>query len=232
MDKKILKQLKSDYEELEIKPSSDLWDQIDASLEKKPEVTLKSATSFQWWKYAAVILLLISVGTLIFYNRDFNAEKENYTVKKNVEKEVLKNENRSELITDKENLNENISPKIVKEDAHQKILQKNSQNLKITKENSPSYISERTETKMVLNKSEIIDDKEEKVESHSLPLVSNTPKVSYVTANDLLLARELNVSREKANEDARRFGVIPIDKVIPKLGNVTVLGVTVYVDPK
>ncbi|MCW3169019.1 hypothetical protein OMO38_10835 [Chryseobacterium sp. 09-1422] len=232
MDKKILKQLKSDYEELEIKPSSDLWDQIDASLEKKPEVILQSATSFQWWKYAAVILLLISVGTLIFYNRDFNAEKANYAVKKNVEKEVLKNENRSELITDKESLNENISPKIVKEEAHQKILHKYSQNLKITKENSPSHISERTETKIVLNKSEINDDKQEKVENHSLPLVSNTPKVSYVTANDLLLARELDVSREKANEDARRFGVIPIDKVIPKLGNVTVLGVTVYVDPK
>ena len=35
MEKKILKQLKTEYESLEIKPSANLWDQIEGALEKE-----------------------------------------------------------------------------------------------------------------------------------------------------------------------------------------------------
>lgn len=231
MDKKILKQLKSDYEELEIKPSTNLWDQIDVALEKEPEVILKSASYSQWWKYAAVILLLICVGTMIYYNRDFTTEKTDYIVKENLKKEILKSEDSSEVIPQKEILIEENDPKIVKKTS-QKIQENNNKDLVPQKETAKPQFSEPAEPKIVINQTENQIDKQENVENHLQPLVSDAKKISYITANDLLMGRELDESREKANKDIRRFGVIPIDKVIPKLGNVTVLGVTVYVDPK
>ncbi|MDF2930717.1 MAG: hypothetical protein K0R36_48 [Chryseobacterium sp.] len=231
MERKILKQLKSDYEELEIKPSADLWDQIDAALEKESESSLKSSFSPNWWKYAAVVLLLISFGTLIYYNRDFNTEKTDYIVKENLRKEVLKTEDNFEIIPQKENPIKETDPKIVK-DVGQNLQENNFQNLKTKKEISQPQISESKESKIVIHQPENNIDKQENIENSNQPIISDAKKISYISADDLLLGRELDKSREKANMDTRKFGVIHIDKVIPKLGNVTVLGVTVYIDPK
>ena len=73
MDKKILKQLKSDYEELEIKPSADLWSKIEAGIDEKINVSQKPA--LQWWKYAAVVLLLISFGTYFYFENQTDHKK-------------------------------------------------------------------------------------------------------------------------------------------------------------
>lgn len=42
MKNNMLNKLKSRYEELEIKPSSDLWSRLDDKLDKKPEKALIS----------------------------------------------------------------------------------------------------------------------------------------------------------------------------------------------
>jgi len=231
MERKILKQLKTDYEELEIKPSADLWDQIDAALEKETESSSKVPFSYDWWKYAAVVLLLISLGTIIYYNRDFDSKKTDYIVKKNLEKEGLKIKNNSEIIPQEENTIIETAPKIVKENGH-KVKQNKNKVLIQQKETYQPHISEPTEPKIVINQPETQINKQEKIENKINPVISDTKKISYVSANDLLLGNELDKSREKANENTKNFGVIHIGKVVPKFGNVTVLGVTVYVEPK
>ena len=231
MDKKILKQLKSDYEEREIKPSADLWDQIDAALENKSESSPKTSFSLGWWKYAAVVLLLISVGTLIYYNKGFNTEKTDYMVKQNLKKEVLKKENNSEIIPQKENPILERTSEIVKE-TDQKVKENNNQDLVPQKETFKPQISESTEPKIVIIQLEKQIDKPEKIENKITPAISETKKISYVTANELLLGNELDKTREKSKVENRNFGVIHLNKVLPNLGNVTVLGLTVYVDPK
>lgn len=231
MDKKILKQLKSDYEELEIKPSANLWDQIDAALEKESASPQKSSFSVNWWKYAAVVLLLISLGALMYYNEGFNTEKTDYIVKQNLKKEVLETENNSEKIFQKENTVIETAPKIVNE-TDQKVKQNNNKDLVSQKEIIKPQISEPTETKIVINQPENKIDQPENIENKINPVISDTKKISYVSANDLLLGRELDKSRENANMEKRNFGVIHLNKVLPNFGNVTVLGVSVYVDPK
>lgn len=230
MDDKIKKQLKSDYEELEIQPSADLWDQIDAALQKEPQFALKPASSFQWWKYAAVVLLLISTATLIFYYHDFGGEKTDYIVKNNIKKEVLKTENNSKIILQKESPIKLPEQEIAIKTDHE--IKENVQNLRLEKEFNQPRFSEPDETKIVLTQPENNLDKQENVENISQPIISDTKKISYISANDLLLGRELDKSREKSKVDTRKFGVIHIDNMIPKVGNVTVLGVTVYIDPK
>src|ERR1700750_2608050 len=89
MKKEILKQLKSDYESLERSPSEDLWDRLDQKLDETSDAPLKQ--SFQWWKYAAVILLFISAGTFLYFNNyktKFDYKKTDYAVKKGLEKTV------------------------------------------------------------------------------------------------------------------------------------------------
>lgn len=231
MDKKILKQLKSDYEEREIKPSANLWDQIDAALEKESATPQKSSFSSNWWKYAAVVLLIISLGTFMYYNDGFNTEKTDYIVKQNLKEEVLEKENYSEIIPTEEKTEEEISQEIVKET--DKILEKNDDKDLVTqKEAIQPQFSEHTESRIVINQAETSIFHHEETENKIASEISDTKKISYVTANDLLLGNELDKSREKANADTRKFGVIHRDKVFPKFNNVVVLGATVYIDPR
>ena len=231
MDKKILKQLKSDYEEREIKPSANLWDQIDAALEKESATPQKSSFLSNWWKYAAVVLLIISLGTFMYYNNGFNTEKTDYIVKQNLKEEVLEKENYSEIIPKEEKTEEEISQEIVKET--DKILEKNDdKDLVAQKEAIQPQFSEHTESIIFTNQAETSIFHQEETENKITSEISETKKISYVTANDLLLGNELDKSREKANADTRKFGVIHRDKVFPKFNNVVVLGATVYIDPR
>ncbi|MCU7616719.1 hypothetical protein NZ698_05880 [Chryseobacterium sp. PBS4-4] len=231
MDKKILKQLKSEYEELEIKPSANLWDQIDANLEKGSASLPKSSFSLKWWKYAAVFLLLISLGTLIYYNRDFNTEKTDYIVKQNLKKEVLETEIHSEIIPQGENpIVETVANNFKETDL--KVKHNNKNDLVPQKETIKPQILEPVEPKIAMNQPENIIDQPAIVENKMNPVTLDKKKISYISANDLLLGRELDKSRENANMDSRNFGVIHLNKVLPNFGNVTVLGVSVYVDPK
>ena len=231
MDKKILKQLKSDYEEREIKPSANLWDQIDAALEKESATPQKSSFLSNWWKYAAVVLLIISLGTFMYYNNGFNTEKTDYIVKQNLKEEVLEKENYSEIIPKEEKTEEEISQEIVKET--DKILEKNDdKDLVAQKEAIQPQFSEHTESIIFTNQAETSIFHQEETENKITSEISDTKKISYVTANDLLLGNELDKSREKANADTRKFGVIHRDKVFPKFNNVVVLGATVYIDPR
>jgi hypothetical protein len=87
MKNNMLNNLKSDYEKLEIKPSADLWDRLDQSWMKSLKM-LK--TVFQWWKYAAIILLMVSVGTIIYIKNknNFDHQKTDYIVKQRLENVV------------------------------------------------------------------------------------------------------------------------------------------------
>ena len=57
-------------------------------------------------------------------------------------------------------------------------------------------------------------------------------KSGYINADELLMGREFDKTREETKKDDRKFGVFNINKVFQKVDNVTVLGVTVYTDTK
>jgi len=236
MKKEILKQLKSDYERLEIKPSADLWDRIDQNPEKTPETVSKM--SFQWWKYAAAVLVLISVGSLIYYNRsgnEFDYKKTDYIVKQVLEETtnpVKANPQKQPVILNEEPIPEVV--KIVNED-HKINSEEVLTPLKEKKVTTPQS-SEYKEQQIVANQSEnkTYQVKTENVTNPIPPVVAEVqrPKSSYIDADELLQGREFDKNRAKAAKDDHKFGVIRFNKVVPTVGNVTVLGVTVYLDSK
>lgn len=207
MDKNILKQLKNNYEDLEIKPSANLWDQIESGLDGAQETVKKP--SFQWWKYAAVIVLLISLGSLFYFNFSQSSEiKEIIVVKKPLENSfkptqpvetVISNENlvQSQVSTDLEaavnNKLNSISEIPTKKTEISKDLVTIQQIIKSPE--APQIIIEKLE--VPLEKS----------------LVAEKKKVSYISADDLLLGRELDKTREENSKDQRKFGVFDMSKI-------------------
>lgn len=229
MKNNTLNKLKSDYEELEIKPSLELWDKLDQRLDESPEIVSK--TSFQWLKYAAVILLLISAGTFIYFNinkKSFNYKKTDYIVKKRLENKMnLINpefENQP-IISDEEKIKNN-EVKVVVE--NQKL------NSNKEKEIIQPQISEFKISKITIKQPEKIDIKSVEIENKipNLPVIAEVKKAksTYINSNELLLGREFDKTRENPYKDDVKFGVFNFDK--PKIDNVTVLGVSVYVDSK
>lgn len=235
MEKKILKQLKSDYERLEISPSEDLWDRLDQKLDATPEIALKRP--FQWWKYAAVVLLMISVGTVIYYNKyhsRFDYKKTDYIVKKTLGKEahpVNSDLQPPSVISNDEPAGE---PKIVNEN-HGK---NNPDQVVISQEEKKRpviQVAEHKEQLDAFNQSGNTIINQGSIEDKSLPnspVIAQVKKSNYINPDELLLGRELDKAREKVNKEDRKLGAFKFDKIVPNVGNVTVLGVTVYLESK
>ena len=217
MDKKILKQLKTDCEDLEIKPSESLWDQIELGLDNDSQTVQKPL--FQWWKYAAVIVLLISFGALFYFNSDqFSKSKEAIAVKKTIKNNSNLTEN-IESVTDNKNEEPNTTSEIIiKSEKTQKkqseiLVETQNEVLKETPKivNTELQISEKPEIK--------INNKPEQLIPESPQLATIKPaikeaKVKYITANDLIFQRKYSVEQKKnAPENTKRLGIIKINRI-------------------
>ncbi|WP_223607718.1 hypothetical protein [Chryseobacterium sp. OSA05B] len=239
MKKEILKQLKSDYERLERSPSEDLWDRLDQKLNEASDVPVKQ--SFQWWKYAAVILLFISAGTFMYFNNyktKFDYKETDYAVKKGLERTVnpVDKDVENPPVISKDQPIEESEVKIVNED-HKKDTSDKALLPKKGKERTETQASQNKQPVNTFNQPENIFTNPGKVENVSPsnpPVIAevNKSKPNYINPDELLLGRELDKAREKASRDERKLGAFKFDKVVPNVGNVTVLGVTVYLESK
>jgi hypothetical protein len=237
MKKEILKQLKSDYERLEIKPSADLWDRIEQETENKTVLSYKKP--FQWLKYAAVIVLCASLGTFIYYSNyktTFDYQETDSLVWKTLDHTVSPNNinietqsvvpnrepvEKSELKIAKENHNKSKADKVLipKEEIKLHDIQFTEHKEERTAYNQPEKII-------------ISHEKTENIPTSNFPVIAEVKKSSYISADELLLGREIDKTRLKSNNDVKRMGVVNLDRVVPNIGNVTVLGVTVYIESK
>lgn len=235
MKKEILKQLRSDYERLEIKPSADLWDRMEQEMEDKPVLSVKKP--FQWWGYAAAVLVLLSVGTMIYYysfKTEFDYKKTDYIVKKGLDKKIkpVNSDPISQPVTPEVEPIKNEETRIVLQD--QKITLEKVLTPKNEEKINNIKIPEHNEQQIVIHQAETIKTEQEKtvVNSPDRSAIAEVKrsKSNYISSGDLLLGRELEKTRARSNRDNRKFGVINLDKIVPDVGNVTVLGVTVYLE--
>lgn len=216
MDKKILKQLKTDYEDLEIKPSENLWDQIELGLNNDSQTVQKPL--FQWWKYAAVIVLLVSFGTLFYFNFDqFSKSKRAIAVKKTIENNSKPTEN-IKSVAENKNEEPSTTSEIIKSEKTQK---KQSE---ILVETQNEVVKEtpkigNTEFQISVKPDIEINNKPEQLINESPQLATTKPvvkemKVKYITANDLIFQRKYSVEQKKnAPENTKRLGIIKINRI-------------------
>lgn len=207
MDKNILKQLKTDYEDLEIKPSANLWEQIEAGLDSGSETVQKY--TFHWWKYAAVIVLLISVGGLFYFNTDKSLDIKKTIVAKNPSENDFKlTETVVSTTTSKEEVNDESA-------LRRKIVENNKEYPAVTEISKEDKISENLIVEEKQSKiTEVPNLSMEKIDLPvSKPMIVEGKKASYISADDLLVGRELDKTREENYNDQRKFGVFDIRRV-------------------
>lgn len=230
MKQELLKQLKSDYEKLEIKPSADLWDkidQIDQKEEKSSILILKKP--FQWLKYAAVVVLLLSLGALLYFNKNHTAHLNNPVAHTEHAKEkveiALPNpdinipegtevKNRKNQKTVKENLN---IPEFYQ---HEEILEEKT--LPGSREEQIIVANENIKAPVLEKSIEIVP---------GTVSIAEKKKTEYIKADELLQGREFQKKREEHRTDIRKFGALDITKIkVKSPSSFKVLGMTVYSD--
>jgi hypothetical protein len=224
MKKEILRQLRSDYEKLEIKPSADLWDRIESmELEKEKTQDLSSKTSFQWWKYAAVAVLLISLGGLFYFNS--NQTEKNNVIAKNYAAKASQPKSNIKIINSNINHTEN---NIAITSNENKIDEVKQDKKVIIISPKPLQINNSVlakEEKIIINdfiKTSIIVEK---------PVIAERKKTNYIKADELLLGREFDKTREESHDHHKTFGVLDMGKIKIKSPNsFKILGMTVFSD--
>lgn len=233
MKEKTLNKLKADYEEFKMKPSLDLWSELDEKLDDMSRITRKG--HFEWWKYAvATILLMISTGMFMYFNQNNSVGKKNNS---GIVKSTIKVNKNSVQIIKGENINSNSEVSDNEIDLvfseKNKVKEFNSRNkeflnIKIIKtknndffvENHPQIIF----NEIPLNNLDLTKAEDKIVFNEEMPK-KNTSK--YIQANDLLTGREFEKAR-KENLD-KQFGVIDIDR-IKGPNSLKILGITIYSD--
>ncbi|PIF46045.1 hypothetical protein CLU96_3063 [Chryseobacterium sp. 52] len=231
MKKEILKQLRSDYERLEIKPSADLWDRIEQETDSTPVLSLKKP--FQWWKYAAVLLLLISVGTIVYFNGDLKKKTTEQIVQKKPAVKELPTENSSAPDQNIKTIQENNIADVSFPDSSEKLqaveIQERMVGKVIKKEDRISV----QEEKDPINHQEIKTIGVEKVidQSPEKAKIAENKQVNYINADELLQGREFDKTRQESQNEHKRFGVLDMTKIKIKSPNsFKIFGMTVYSD--
>lgn len=223
MDKKILKQLKSDYEELEINPSADLWNKIETGLDSTSKTVQKPR--FQWLKYVAVIAFLISAGSFFYFNSDKPFESEKTIARKVFLENNLKPAEKFETIIPTEDKIENSTANEILKNKFlsEKVFEKPAEFIE-----PPEMIkfTEKPDEIKVAENSVI-----ENPEIYSLkPNVTKSKKISYINTDDLLLGRELDKTRIEI-KNHRQFGVLDASKLkFKRPSSLQIFGVQVFSD--
>lgn len=239
MKKEILKQLRSDYEEREIRPSLDLWDKIEGELEKAPDLPLKQP--FQWWKYAAAVLLLVSMGALVYFN----------TNKTGVENTITQNGLPEKTGTHSETVQQNDINKETMPSSDIAVSRTSNENIAYKGENMNTQVQPQKKSSPIQNTTEIqsadiiktlpeiasahqikvpdiVKSGEEKVMTDQLPVSPEIPEkkpAKYIQAADLLAGREYD--KAEGNKHKGSYIRIDLDKLKPHFSQVVTLGVTV-----
>ena len=223
MDKKIRKQLKTDYEDLEIKPSANLWEQIELGLDNNSEMGQKD--SFQWWKYAAVIVLFITVGSLFYFNSDKPLDSKRTTAHEISSDNNVKQAEKFEIIIpSKDKIQNSVAnlekkQKVSSEKAYEKSI-KFTQPTEIA-----NFTKKPAEIRIVEN---ILLQNPET--SNLKPNIAESKKSSYINAEDLLLGRELDKTRVEI-KNHRQFGILDASKLkFKRPSSLQVFGVHVFAD--
>ncbi|MET3036360.1 hypothetical protein ABXT08_09675 [Chryseobacterium sp. NRRL B-14859] len=231
MKEETLKQLRSEYEKLEIKPSEDLWERIEQGEEKSPVVSSKKG--FQWWKYAAVLILLFSIVTLWYFNHNSEAVETDrivYSTSAVKKTEPLMNSRPEPKVILTEN---KAIPKAEKSNPEIKKVTGSSEGL------TSKTVLAKEERILIPHEPVIIPQNDLKVpvlETGIGPMpeknnLTDRKKGTYIKADELLLGREFDKKREENRTDYKKFGTLDMTKIKIKSPNsFKVFGMTVYSD--
>lgn len=219
--------LKFDYENLHENPSPELWERLENKLGGKkqtPKIT------FGFWKYAAVILLLITFSAIIYINKKtISIEKQIAQKSQRRQEHIEKNTQQPSNI----NIEKSETVKVLKKEKFVKIEPKNIEN-KIVKQNQnikyQTKIAESNTPEIVLKKDEVFLPKQPENKDVLAEIKPEKTNTKYVKSEDLLFGRELEKASLEQENSNTKLG--KTDSKMKKVKSIEILGITVYSEEK
>lgn len=220
----MLNNLKSKYEKLEELPSDSLWDKLEEQLNQNQPISnlpseKKNIFEKKWSRYAAVAILLLTLGNIIWMLSP--KEKEQNVIVK----EIIK----TELITEKPDKTKlNITENNIKNSVAEHT---NSKDKAVAPTKELEHIENHNSLSVEPKITTIIDKKEDLLAAQ--PKIENKEKTKYVSASDLLFGVEIDKSRKEQASPNSKLGLNDL-KHHPKDQNnfspksLKIFGITVY----
>ncbi|KFF12260.1 hypothetical protein IW15_11920 [Chryseobacterium soli] len=229
MKKEILKQVRSDYEKLEIKPSADLWDRMEAELDKVPISDIKKP--FQGWKYAAAILLLISFGAFFYFNSNKTEDKAVIATAEKLNA-VAEPQPTVEIVNSNTDQAQHAEVAVLKENKIDKI-KTDKEISTVSEDHAIPNVQHLAKEEIIIKNNVIAVPAINSTVANSIekPVIAAKNKANYIKADELLLGREFDRTREENKGEQGKFGVLDATKIKFKSPNsLKILGVTVFSD--
>lgn len=216
-----MQNLKSKYEQQEMKISDGLWDRLEEKLDQAPAKTNKP--KIFWWRFVAVIILIVSFNGLSWM---MDIEDK---VKNSPEFE-FRTDQISSVRQESENTEE-IQSSIPIENSkieNQKLVVEKvkviSNSELIKKENQ---VSEK-ELSIKNEEPKVIPQTEEKFAQNELPKIKERPK--YITSSDLLFGVEIDKAKTETPKSAMGINISKSknDSDFPNPKRIKLFGITLY----
>lgn len=247
MENSLKNKIKYEYEQGTETPSSELWDKLESKLDAAEEINIapKKSIKINYWKYAAVILGLVSLGIILQYNFNDNSAENNTPT-------ITKVETPSKTETLATDSAQEVQKIEIQPKQNQEIV--NNRNLEFVPTQNQKEIARNTE-KLTSNPQKFIENKKEEnknpsnfieiksiekptIQQEEKKLVVNIPanvpskksSTQYVKADELLFGRELHKTQTLENlKSKNKLGVLDIEN-LKKPSSIKLLGFTIYSD--
>ena len=219
-----MQNLKSKYEQKEMKASDGLWDRLEEKLDQAPAKEKKP--KMVWWRFVAVIILIVNFGAISWMTDIKNKVKENPEF-----------EFRTDQISSVRQHSENTDgiqksiPINNSETNHQKltITNINSSTSELTKKEN--QITEKvSEKENIIKKEEpqIVSKPEEQLAQNDVQKLKE--KVKYVSSSDLLFGVEIDKVKTETPKSAMGINTIKLknDSDFPNPKRIKLFGITLY----
>ena len=225
-----MQNLKSKYDQKKMRVSNGLWDRLEDKLdqagkEEKPKII--------WWKYAAVILLMIGLSGsfwMINHKSDMNenqefvnqTESENQNPNSKIIEPLLNNDVKK--LNPLKNNSEAGNEKLAVED-----LKNSSTPLRMTEKVGKDNKSPILESEILIKKEEIsIPQPEEKLVQNEIQKPKERTK--YITSSDLLFGVEMDKAKTETPKSAMGINISKSrnDSDFPNPKRIKLFGITLY----
>ena len=219
-----MQNLKSKYEQKEMKVSDGLWDRLE---EKLDQVSAKEEKpKMVWLRYVAVVLLMIGLGGSFLMINHKSDIKDNQEF-------VNQTENSNPIEPSENNEVGKVNPiKINSENDNQALaienLKDSSTPLRMTEETQKENPVSEKGIIIKNNEQQILPQSEEKLAQNEIQKPKARPK--YITSSDLLFGVEIDKAKSETPKSAMGINISKpkIDSDFPNPKRIKLFGITLY----
>lgn len=217
-----MQNLKSKYEQKEMKASDGLWDRLEEKLDQVPAKEKKP--KMVWWRFVAVIILIVNFGAISWMTDIKNKVKENPEFE-------FRTDQISSVRQHSENTGEIQKSIPIKnsETEDQKLAFENiSENQSVNKEQSISNQIPQKENIIKKEEPQIVSKPEEQLAQTDVQ--KPREKVKYVSSSDLLFGVEIDKAKTETPKSAMGINTpkIKSEPDFPNPKRIKLFGITLY----